>query len=243
MLAPLALLLLGGALTWASVVGYETENAVRTVGVLEGEIATTLEVQSAVLAAISTYIQPMSWAEIATSARLRDFLRHLSQATSVVMSTTIIDPEGRVAASTENIAAKDREALRARGYDHAFPAGSTALTPYVSAPEVDRPGGRLHVHLARPRLGADGRADGGVLLTGFAPAAIERAFAAVAESPTTSLVLARSDGTVLARYPEPVQADTRPLAEARRETGSARGPAAADGEGGGARPSRRRGGA
>ncbi len=209
---PLAVLALGGVVSWNSVVRYETENTVRTVSVLQEQIRRTLEVQNAILRAIDVYIQPMSWQEIADSAQLRVFLKRLSTATSVVMSTDVIDPEGNIVASTENIAPEDRDEILTRGYDRAFPAGTTATEAYVSAPEVDRPGGRLHMHLARPRHAADGRADGGVLLTGFEPARIESFFAAIAQSPGARLVLARADGSVLARYPVPVRARGERLA-------------------------------
>jgi signal transduction histidine kinase len=203
---PLLVLTLSGLAIGNNIVRGEAEEAARTVGVLREQILRTLEIQDVALSALDAHIQPMSWQQIAASSEVQDFLKRLATSTSTVMSVGIIDPSGNIVASTEKIDPQQEKYIARRGYDHAFPVGSSTVQVYVSAPEVDRPDGRLHVHLARARHGADGGADGGVLLSGFEPSHIENFFRAIAESRNTRFVLARDDGSVLARYPNPVRA-------------------------------------
>jgi len=72
--------------------------------------------------------------------------------------------------------------------------------------------GHAYVHVARARHGPDGRADGGVLIAAFAPAYFERFFGEVAETPAAGFILARDDGSVLARYPVQIAAAGERLA-------------------------------
>ena len=210
---PLIALALSGLSAWNGVVRYETEEMLRTVGMVNEQTLRALETQDTVLAALEAYIDGMSWQQIATDPGLRRFTRRLAEATPNVFDVGIIAPDGRLVVSSEPIEVPDEQPPVDRDYVHAFPPGSMATRLFISVVTMNGITGRAHVHVARARRAPDGRADGGVLITAFAPAYFERFFGEVAETPATGFILARNDGSVLARYPVQVAAAGERLAE------------------------------
>ena len=210
---PLAALVLGGLSAWNGVIRSETQEMIRTVGMVNEQTLRTLETQDAVLAALEAHIDGMSWQQIATDPDLHRFIQRLADATPTVLSMGIIAPDGRLVASSGPATPPDGLSRSGRSFVRAFPPGSAATGAYISDVVVSSSTGRLQVHVARARHGSDGRADGGVLTTAFAPATFERFFREVAESPATGFILARDDGSVLARYPVQVAATGERMAE------------------------------
>ncbi len=210
---PVLALVLGGLSVWNSLVRYETEEMLRTVGMVHEQTLRTLETQDAVLAALDAHIDGLSWPQIATDPALRQFIRRLAEATPTVLSMGLIAPDGRLVVSSETADPPPGLNVADRPFVRAFPEGTVPVITFVSDVVVSRLTGRVQVHLARARRGADGRADGGVLTTAFAPAYFERFFSDVAETPATGFLLARDDGSVLARYPVRVAGTGERLAD------------------------------
>ena len=210
---PLVALVLGGLSAWNGVIRSETQEMIRTVGMVNEQTLRTLETQDAVLAALEAHIDGMSWEQIATDPALRRFIQRLAEATPTVLSLGIIAPDGRLVVDSNELTPPDGLSRSSRGFVRAFPPGSAATRGYISDVEASSSTGRLHVHVARARHGPDGRAGGGVLTTTFAPATFERFFSEVAETTATGFILARDDGSVLARYPVQVAAAGERLAE------------------------------
>ena len=210
---PIVALALGGLSAWNGLIRYETQEMIRTVGMVNEQTLRTLETQDAVLAALEAHIDGMPWQQIATDPALPRFIRRLADATPTVLNLGIIAPDGRLIVGSERQAPLADPNRSDRSFVRAFPPGSVASRTYISAVELSRSTGRLQVHVARARLGPDGRADGGVLTTAFAPAYFERFFGDVAETAATGFILARDDGSVLARYPVQVAATGERLAE------------------------------
>lgn len=210
---PLVALVLGGLSAWNSVIRSETQEMIRTVGMVNEQTLRTLETQDAVLAALDAHIDGLSWQQIATDPALHRFIQRLADATPSVLSMGIIAPDGHLVVGTGGPAPSNDLSRSGRSFVRAFPPGSVATRAYISDVVISSSAGRLHVHVARAHHGPDGRADGGVLTSAFAPATFERFFGEVAETPATGFILARDDGTVLARYPVQVAGAGERMAE------------------------------
>jgi two-component system NtrC family sensor kinase len=209
---PLVALVFGGLSAWNGVIRYETEAMIRTVDMVNEQTLRALETQDAVLAALEAHIDGMSWQQIAADPALHRFVRRLADATPNVFDMGIISPDGRLVVSSETVDPPGDRRLSERDYVRAFPPGAVSTSTFISDAIVRSSTGRVHVHVARARRGPEGRADGGVLTTAFAPAYFERFFAEIAETEATGFILVRNDGSVLARYPVQVAAAGERLA-------------------------------
>jgi two-component system NtrC family sensor kinase len=176
----------------------------RTVRLLGAETQHTLEAQQVMLIALDARVRGLDWDQIRGNPDVLAFARGLVAASATVDTLGLTSPDGHIALATET----DRQPvwvdLSDRDFVAAFRPGTTRRNSFISVPVVSRVTGHPEVHLSRPRIAANGQADGGAVVAGFAPAVFEQLFAAVAASQNTGFTLLRSDGAVLARYPMPV---------------------------------------
>ncbi|MCW3477177.1 ATP-binding protein [Rhodovastum sp. RN2-1] len=200
---PLACLAAAGWWYWVDVTRSQVGEAQRTVDMVQEQTMRALETQEAALQALQAYVHDMSWQQIRDSAA-RDFARRLVAATPSVANAGIIDPEGHVAVSSEPVLPPPGLSFADRDYVRAFPVGTERRATFVGEVIASRIDGRVQVHLSRPRLGPENSPDGGVITSAFTPEQFERFFSAVAETDSTGFKLVRSDGMVLACYPDAV---------------------------------------
>ena len=184
-----------------------TADMTRTIYLLGGETLHTLETQQVMLAALDMRVRGLDWDQIRRQPDVLAFARDLVAASNTVETLGLATPDGHIALATESAVQPLWVDLSDRDFVAAFPAGTARRSSFISVPVFSRVDGRPQVHMSRPRLTAAGVADGGTVVAGFAPAVFERFFAAVAPSAHTGFVLLRSDGAVLARYPQPVASD------------------------------------
>ena len=211
-LLPLAGLAFAGAQAWNRAVGDAAEEMVRTLGMVHEQTLRTLETQVAVLSALDARIEDMPWDQIAGNESLTRFTRRLAEATPTVLTAGVVAPDGSIAVNSDAVQTAAGLRLSDRDYISALRPGAEIGRTFISATLVSRTTGGLVVHLSRARRGPDGRADGGVVTTGFDPRYFEAFFRAVAETRATGFTLARDDGFVLARFPNPVTREQERLA-------------------------------
>jgi signal transduction histidine kinase len=179
---------------------FEAQNRMeRTVDLLREQSLRTFEIQDALLTAAQGYTAAMSWDEIATDKTVADFLRQLDDGTRDISAIGIVAPGGQLIHHSRAhfplprmIDLSDRDYVLAQ-------QGSSGGT-YIGETLVGRVGGRTVFTYSRPRRGADGKPDGGVLWASFPPASFADFYATVAETPDT-VELVRNDGALLVRYP------------------------------------------
>jgi two-component system, NtrC family, sensor kinase len=203
---------LSGLWAWQSVTADQTGEAERTVRMVYQQTLRALETQGTVIEALQSYSRTMTWDEIRRSAAMHDFAQRLVAATPAVSRASIVDPAGflattSVAQNTPEVLAEHPISMAGRDFVRAYPAGTAKRGTHVGAVVASRDG-QTYTHLSRPRLGAEGVPDGGVIVAAFAPANFELFFAEVAQTGSTGFMLLREDGMVLARYPGHVTAGT-----------------------------------
>jgi signal transduction histidine kinase len=203
-LLPVVCLALAGWWTWDNVMSSARGQMARTVDMVHEQVLRAMETQDAVLASMGAFIGDMDWPQIHASRAVHDFARATDLATPTVETLGAIDPQGHIAVASEAVTPPANLVLSDRDYVKAWPPGSRDGHTFISPVVVSRVDGRVQVHASRPRLGPDGRSDGGVLVSSFAPAYFERFFRNIAETPATGFALIRDDGALLARYPHPV---------------------------------------
>ena len=174
----------------------------RTITLLGAETSGILQTQQVMLAALNARTADLDWEQIRTWPDVLAFARALVASSGTVDTFGLTSPDGHIALATEAARPPVDVDLSDRDFVAAFPPGTARRDSYVAAPVQSRVDGRPQLHLSRPRVTADGRADGGTVVAGIDPAVFGRAFAAVAPSRKTHFLLLRRDGTVLASYPE-----------------------------------------
>jgi signal transduction histidine kinase len=199
---PVVGLLLAGLWSLAATRQQFEDKVLRSLRLLDGHTLHTLEALEVMLAAVNARVGGLGWDEIRTRPDLHAFLSELVAASGSVASLGLTGPDGHIALASETERPPTWVNLSDRDFVAAFPAGTSRRESFVAAPVISRVDGRALVHLSRPRIGPEGRADGGTVVTGFSPAVFERAFAAVAMGEQIDLALVREDGVVLARYPD-----------------------------------------
>jgi len=197
---PFLLAIAFSAWIWRQV---EAETKARTAyaaELLAEHVARVLEVNDAIIAAIRIRAAGMSWPEIATSQELAALITGLDDAAPNTNRIGMVDPAGfavqlsRQPVSAPPIPLGDRDHVIALGR----PGPDRAM---LGRPIVSRATGTLVVPYARPRLGPDGRGDGGIIWATFLPRSLADLFHRHALGPDDTVMLMREDGVVLARFP------------------------------------------
>jgi two-component system, NtrC family, sensor kinase len=201
---PLAGVALAGWWAWTGIVNAQSAQMARTVDMLHEQTLRAFETQDAVLTALEAFTANMSWQEIETDRAVYDFTHRLMAATPTVETLGMVAPDGLIGVASESPNVPRTVKLSDRDYVKAFPTGTTRTSIFVGEVLVSRVDGRIQVHISRPRIGPDGRPDGGIVTSAFSPAYFERFFRGVAETRATGFTLARDDGAVLARFPHSV---------------------------------------
>jgi signal transduction histidine kinase len=171
----------------------------RTVDLLREQSLRTFEIQDALLTAAQGYTAAMSWDEIATNRPVADFLRQLDDGTRDISAIGIVAPDGRLIHHSKAHFPLQR-AIDLSDRDYVVAQQGSSAGSYIGETLLGRVGGRVVFTYSRPRRGADGKPDGGVLWASFPPSSFVDFYATVAEAPDT-VELVRNDGTLLVRYP------------------------------------------
>jgi signal transduction histidine kinase len=204
LLLPTVCLALAGWWTWDTVISASRGEMARTVDMIHEQVLRALETQDAVLAGMGAFIDGMTWPQIRSSIPAHEFARSTDLATPTVETLGVIDPQGHIAVASEPVTPPADLVLSDRDYVKAWPPGRLDSHTFISPVAVSRIDGQVQVHASRPRIGPDGRSDGGVLVSSFTPAYFERFFGDIAETRATGFALIRDDGALLASFPEPV---------------------------------------
>jgi signal transduction histidine kinase/CheY-like chemotaxis protein len=193
-------LLLGGV-AW-----YERRQAISAAG---RQIETTaealgehalkvLETDDLLMSRVLDHMRGMGWDEIGASPQIHEFLVEISAHLPQVGSVFLVDPEGRIVASSRAFPVT-RYDVSGRDY---FVAGRRdPANGFVSAPFRGHIDPSVAFAVSRPRMTAAGMFDGLVGVT-VSPAYFDSFYRAVSDardSATASLI--RQDGTVLLHYP------------------------------------------
>ena len=210
---PVLAVALAGWSAWNDVVRYQSGEIRRTLAMVNEQTLRTLELQDALLAALEARIEGMPWERIATDPALHGFVGHLAAGAPAVLNVAVINPDGRTVLTSAATDPPPGIRFSDRAFFRAFPPGADASRAYVSEVLLSRATGRMQIHLARGRRGADGRADGGVLTTAFVPGYFESFFSGVAETPASGFIVLRTEGQVLARFPDRVAGAGERLAD------------------------------
>ncbi len=228
-LLPLLVFVAGAWWTWSQV---QTETRFRLeqiVDLLHEHAARSFEIQDAVLAAVQGRLAGMNWPDIEGNDRVWSFLRTLSDATPTTSTIGITAPDGRLLqianrpppTLAEDLSDRDYVAAQMRAVDD---------RPFIGEAIKIRRGGYFVVPQSRPRLGADGRPDGGALWTTFRIEELTRFYGSVVFSKTDVVMLVRRDGALLAHYPplssplgHQVNPDSAPMRAIRIATGAQSG--------------------
>ncbi len=200
-----------GATAWLSR-GHAIEAADRQiatrVSLLREQIARVLQSDELALDLIERAIQGMSWAEIDRSpeieARLAALLHQLPQ----IASIALVAPDGTAANSNQPLPPAGLNVVD-RDYFVAL-RENPAIGTFVSRAYHGRVTHKLLFNIARRRTAADGHFDGIVVLS-VDPDYIGAFYGSFAGPDGMAILLARTDGAVLARYPpRPALADLPP---------------------------------
>ncbi len=156
-----------------------------------------LETNQLVLSAVAERVRGLEWDEIRRSEALHDYLVRITAQLPQLESTFLVDPDGRIAASSRDFPMQPYDVTH-RDYFEAARAGDNGL--FISAPFAGQKAGTVAFTVTRPR-GSEGGATGLVGVT-LSPAYFERFYAGLTDPRGNALAsLIRGDGVYLVRYP------------------------------------------
>ena len=197
---PFLLAIALSAWIWLQVEAEAHDSTTRTAELLHEQVERAMEVQDAIIAAVRARIEGMDWAEIGASEAVVALLTRLDEATPNTYRNGILDPTGTLVAMSRapppgpRTSHTDRDifaALSQPGPDRAM----------LGRPVLGRTSQDRVIPYARPHLGLDGRASGGVIWTTFLPETFAAMFQRIVLGPEDTVMLVRGDGVVLSRYP------------------------------------------
>ncbi len=180
----------------------------RTVDMLHEHAMLSFEAQEGLLDATIQRIRGLGWTEIAQSRDVHEFMNDVVARVPTVLTLGIVAPDGRLVVSSRRAPPLlPRVDLSAREYVQAHHMAESPFMSehgtYVSDVFETFPTRFIVAVLSRPTLDAEGRPDGGVVSATFSPARFAAFYQRVAEDPNDSVLLLRTDGAVLSRYPLP----------------------------------------
>jgi hypothetical protein len=209
-LLPLLSLLGGAWWSWRLVQAEARTRIERTTLTLREHAQRAFETQDALLAAVQRLTDGMTWEEIAASAEVAAFLRDLDAATPGAGAIGMIRPDGVMVNASSRPFPVERVDLGDRDYVRVQQDPGTA-GPFVGRLIVAPLGGQIVFPYSRPRLGSDGRPDGGTLWATFRTAELGSFYARLLEHPGDAVVLVRADGGLLVQHPDPPGGPEVPL--------------------------------
>jgi len=230
-LLPALLFGAGAGWAWWEVRAEAEARLTRTVQMLKEHALRAFELQETAIAAVERATRDLSWEEIAASREVHETMRALENATRVMSGIGLVTPEGRMVSVAARfpfvpVDVSDREYVRANLPRAAAAGTAPPVDPgFVGEVVVSRPRNVPVFSLSRPRVSAEGVADG-IVVTAAAPEYFSDFYAAVAESARDRAMLFRLDGAVLASRPALVDWSVRlsdsaliPAAEAAVQAG------------------------
>ncbi len=197
--ACVAPLLLLGALAWFDWERLEQESRLRgarTATALAEQALRVFDANAGILARIEERSRGLDAASLERAPEFTAFLRSITAEVRQTENVGIIDPQGRLAAfsalmPSTALSLADKDFFRA----HVGPNIGIFVSEVMRVGRDDEP----KFMISRSRSGADGRF-GGVVFTTVSPTALTDFYRSITE-PGDSVTLARSDGSVLARFP------------------------------------------
>jgi two-component system NtrC family sensor kinase len=197
---PVSLFAGGAWWSWQQVEADARLRLARVVDVQREHVLRVFEAQETMLAAIQARIRGLSWEDISKSGELHDFLRQVEASAPGTSGAGIIAPDGKLAQLSGAFPAPPLD-LAGRDYFQAHRDGRITSSAFVGATMFSGLTRRPLFALSRPSLDAQGQPDGGVVWATIRPADLQAFYAAVAEGPSDTVLLLRTDGVVLARHP------------------------------------------
>jgi signal transduction histidine kinase len=203
----LALLCIGiPAVLFGAAAWYDHEVSLRaareqvssTADALAEHARTVLSSAELVLDRVADRIGGASYDSLAASSWLHDHLLRIARELPEVESVFVVDPSGRIAASSRAYP-MERYDVSMRDYFVVARNGSTSV--YVSAPFRGKLSGTVAFTVSKPLI-RNGKFDGVIAVTLF-PGYFHDFYRLVLKHPdAAAAALVRSDGHVLVRYPE-----------------------------------------
>ena len=220
-LVPLLAFGVASWLAWDDVMSETRTRLLRTADILHEHALRALAVQESLLGATQARVAGMDWDSIERSEEVWRFLATLTHGTPSV-GLGLVAPDGRMVnfgrAPQFPPPALD---VGDRDYVRAIRAGRSGT--FIGEVVDTRPSGAVNFSIAIPRLGPDGRPDGGIIVSGLAPRFFTDFYARFVEHPNDAVLLARLDGSLLASQPmlemRHLPADA-PLLREMREAGA-----------------------
>lgn len=219
-LIPLVALVLAGLWTWENVIDAAKGEMRRTLDMVNGQVLRLLETQEAVMAGMQAFVAPMTYDEMLSSEAAHVFAMKIAAAAETVITLGVVDPEGRITVPSEEQRPPPTVNLKARDYAEWWrrPGLREPYRMYVSPVVINQvilrieKRKQLQVHTSLPRIGPDGKPDGGIVTAAFKPEQIENFFRQVAQTANTGFTILRDDGKLLANYPKVVEDGNETLA-------------------------------
>jgi signal transduction histidine kinase len=172
----------------------------RTAEVAQEHALKVVETNALVLDRMADRLRGLSWPEIeAQAARIQPDVEALDHAIGQISALHVIAPDGRLVLLSKEWPAPEVN-LAHRGYFRRLELASNPDALDFSEPVMTRTGG-LSFQMARRRNTEDDRFDG-VLASGISPAYFDRQWRTLTNGEDVQVGLARTDGVLLARYPE-----------------------------------------
>jgi signal transduction histidine kinase/ActR/RegA family two-component response regulator len=174
--------------------------AARAADLLEAQAATIFETHMVTLERVTDRVRGLDWGVIARSPELHEFLAATLREEPAIESVFLVSPGGMVAASSRAFPMQHYD-VRDREYYTKARDGDFGLI--VSAPFRGLTTGTQAFTISRARLTPTGLFDGVVAVT-VSPDYFAALYSKLAEPRSSTLMmLARTDGTILVRYPSP----------------------------------------
>ena len=220
-LVPLLGFVLAAWIAWSDVLTETRLRMMRTVDILHEHAMRAIEVQENILAATQARIAGMSWPTIARSEEVWRFANTITLGTPSV-GLALVAPDGqRVLGSRSPTFPTPLADFSDRDFFRAYREGWTGT--FIGDVVDGTDGGPPRFPVAIPRVGPDGRPDGGVLVSGFDPRFFTEFYTRFMQRPDDAVLLLRLDGALLACLPTLFTRRLPPdagLPEAIREMGS-----------------------
>ncbi len=213
---PLIMLAIGSYLAWIAAVADGHTRLRTSVDVARENVEHVFETYRLLLREVDVTLAGLSDAEIVTREReLHDRLAAMIDRLPQVQDLFAFDAQGHPLVSARNYPAPRDLTLADRDYFQGVQSGGSSLV--LSSPAISRIDHLPSIFVAAPRIGGIGHFQGG-LAVAVKPAYFEtfwqRNGLADATPEGMTMVLFRSDGTFLARWPQPIQAGRGALASA-----------------------------
>lgn len=198
-LVPLAGFALAAWIAWNDVQTETRLRMLRTVDILHEHALRAIEVQENILAATGARIAGMDWPAIAGSEEVWRFANTITLGTPSV-GLVLVAPDGqRVLDSRSPIFPTPPADLGGQDFVRAVRAAGAGT--FIGAVADGLDGAPAHVSVAVPRIGPDGRPDGGVLASGLDPRFFTEFYRRFLQRPDDAVLLLRLDGALLAGLP------------------------------------------